>query len=531
MLRRSIVRLRWAPVCVVGLTVGCASPRITIPDGQLPPPSRVIDVQTSVVLAVPATKPEQTAKPEAPKKDGQKAPPFQVPNILPGADAVPLKPLRFEEETSAAERLKAVRAAYPELIPASAALPIAADQAPLSLSDLQQLALANSPVIRRTAADADVAYGQMIQAGLHPNPTIGYQADQVQPSLKFPPGSTASGAGQQGGFVNQLIKTAGKLSLAQQVSGYDYINAYVAVRKAQVDVTAQVRTYYFSALVAKQSLEFNKALADMADEVYQLQLRQVASTFAARYEPYQIYAQAVQARNAMVQADATYRSAWKQLAAAVGQPDLPFAPLVGRADAPAPSFAIDDIKNRISEQHTDILTARNSISQANTNLILQKRIPIPDLQTNTYHQYDNAAQVYQFGVQLGIQLPISDRNQGNIRSASSQIASARERLRVAENDLAGRSAEAFARYDSNRTIVANYRDKILPYQTRAYQTLVLRWQTDLPGSVQFNDIVTTQQTLVQSIQAYLSALDAQWKAVVDLANISQFDDLYPPSEK
>ena len=233
----------------------------------------------------------------------------------------------------------------------------------------------------------------------------------------------------------------------------------------------------------------------------------------------------------MVQADATYRSAWKQLAAAVGQPDLPFAPLVGRADAPAPSFTIDDVKNRIREQHTDILTARNSISQANTNLILQKRIPIPDLQTNTYHQYDNAAQVYQFGVQLGVQLPISDRNQGNIRSASSQIASARERLRVAENDLAGRSAEAFARYDSNRTIVANYRDKILPYQTRAYQTLVLRWQTDLPGSVQFNDIVTTQQTLVQSIQAYLSALDAQWKAVVDLANISQFDDLYPPSEK
>ena len=76
-----------------------------------------------------------------------------------------------------------------------------------------------------------------------------------------------------------------------------------------------------------------------------VQLRQVASGFAAGYEPYQLYAQAVQARNAMVQADATYRSAWKQLAAAVGQPNLPFAPLVGRADAPPPSFSIDDVKN------------------------------------------------------------------------------------------------------------------------------------------------------------------------------------------
>ncbi len=63
------------------------------------------------------------------------------------------------------------------------------------------------------------------------------------------------------------------------------------------------------------------------------------------------------------------------------------------------------------DQHTDLLTARNQIAQAQTNVTLQRRMPIPDLQTNSYHQYDNLAQTYQFGVQLGVQLPLSDRNQ------------------------------------------------------------------------------------------------------------------------
>jgi hypothetical protein len=36
-----------------------------------------------------------------------------------------------------------------------------------------------------------------------------------------------------------------------------------------------------------------------------------------------------------------------------------------------------------------------------------------------------------------------------------------------------------------------------------------------------------QQNLAQALQAYLTALDAQWRAVVDVANIGQLDELYP----
>src|SRR5262249_57557667 len=71
---------------------------------------------------------------------------------------------------------------------------------PLSLADLQRLAIENSPQLRQAAASVEAARGAAIQARLYPNPNLGYLADQV--------GSSGS-AGQQGFFFEQLIKTGG----------------------------------------------------------------------------------------------------------------------------------------------------------------------------------------------------------------------------------------------------------------------------------------------------------------------------------
>ncbi|MBN9548604.1 MAG: TolC family protein, partial [Alphaproteobacteria bacterium] len=400
---------------------------------------------------------------------------------------------------------------------------------PITLADLQQTARTSSPVLRRAEADAGVAYGQMIQVGLHPNPTAGYEADQWQPG----PNPAKHNAGQQGAYVNQLIKFPGKLSLAQAVARFDYINAYVAVRRAEVDVATAVRTNYFQVLLAQKGIEVTTALSAMADEVYQIQLRQMAAGEAAGYEPLQLYAQAIQARNALALAQANYRANWRQLTAAIGRPDLPLAPLAGSIEMPAPLVDPEAARAQIVETHTDVLTARNRILQAQTNLRLQKLNRVPDLATNAVVQYDHVAKNPQFNLQLGLPLPVWDRNQGNIRSAEYQIASNTAALTATENDLTGRLADALGRYEANRIAAANYREKALPALTQAYQGLIRRYQqepADVPGGkVAFNDIVVAQQNLAQALQSYLSALTAQWQAVVDLAALLQVDELYPPA--
>ena len=500
---------------LVGLAAlaGCAGPRL--PAAHYPPRQGPPDAHAAGVLTY--TPPRPTPDP--------KAGPFDLPQSLPGAAAPPIAPPKFDKDAPQTEREAAVRKLYPALSPVGHLDAPAGE--PLTLADLRQMAATYSPVLRRAAAEADAAYGQVIQAGLHPNPTVGYQADAVQPALRVPEGVAGSGGGQQGGFVNQLIKTAGKLKLAQQVAGFDYVNALVAVRRAEADVAAAVRAQYFAVLVARQGVEVNRALVALADEAYRRQLAETAAGQTAGYEPLQMHAQAEQARNALTQAEAAYRGAWRQLAAAVGRPDLPPAPLAGSAENPPPAFDLDRLRAWVLDQHTDVLTARNTQAQAAANLELQRRTPIPDLATYQYHEYDNLAQTYQYGLQIGFQLPAFDRNQGNIRTAAGRIARAAAQLEATQTDLSGRVAEAFARYEANRTIAARHRDHILPSLTRAYRAVARRNQTE-PDKVAFDDVVLAQQNVGAALQAYLSALDAQWRAVVDLANLGQLDDLFPP---
>ena len=87
-----------------------------------------------------------------------------------------------------------------------------------------------------------------------PNPSFGFEGDT------FGSGGTA---GQQGAKYEQLIKTAGKLRLAQSAALMDVVNAQVAYRRAEIDVATQIRSAYFSVLVAEESLRLTHALSQL----------------------------------------------------------------------------------------------------------------------------------------------------------------------------------------------------------------------------------------------------------------------------
>jgi cobalt-zinc-cadmium efflux system outer membrane protein len=495
------------------------------PDGtrQLPPLGPA-DVAATGLLGPAAAPPpaEPVGPPAPPPEPGRVQDRLRLPPELPGASASPLS-MPLPRPTTRAEREAAVRSLLPPEEPLGSEIQPALPPTgrPWTLADLQELAKANSPVLRRAAADVTAARGAVIQAGLHPNPTVGYEADQVQPG----PTPGKNNAGQQGGFINQLIKTGGKLQLAQAVALMDQFNAELALRRAEVDLAAAVRTHYFGALVAQESLTVNRALVRLSDEVYRVQIAQVGAGQAAPYEPVQLYVQAVQARNALIAARNRYVSAWKQLAAALGRPELPPTALAGRADAPVPHYAYDEAAARVAAAHTDVLSAENTIVRARYALRLAEVNRLPDLQTNTVVQHDNAAGNDQFNLQVGFALPIFDRNQGNILQAKGQLERAIHDLAATRNDLIRQLAAAFERYETNRRQLTNDRDKILPNLVRVYRAIYLRYQQE-PDKIAFSDIVVAQQNLATALATYLSDLNDQWAAVVDVANLLQTDDLY-----
>jgi len=511
-------RLVWAiALCLSG---GCLSPKPAIDFTLQPYTSIPIDVSAPAGgERLPEPKSDDDSKPKSaePKKFEER---LKIPRELPGSDAEPI-PIPADP-TKRDERAAAIKKFYEQPLP-----PLPADivvkpgpaGAPLTLAELQAMAAANHPKLRQAAADVEAASGATIQAGLYPNPTIGYEGDTI---------GSGNTAGQQGGFIEQLIKLGGKRRLAQAAAATEWLNARVALRRAQVDLTAEVRNGYFAVLVAQESLRVSKALTTLTEEMYRIHVERVTQAkLDAPYEPMQLRVLAVQARANLIQAQNRYRSAWKQLAASMNQPDMAPTELAGRPDMPLPKFQFDDVLPLVVEQHTDVASAQNNILKAQYLVRLAEVTPIPDVMVRSVVQKDYTTPPFNTtaNVEVSMPVPLFDRNQGGRLQAQANLARAIEEIPKVRNELTKQLAEAFERYINAAYLLNYYRSHILPDQVRTYRGVVGRYQIE-PDRITLYDVVNAQQTMAAAIQNYLSALGSAWQAVVDIAKLTQADDLF-----
>src|SRR6266481_9732921 len=54
------------------------------------------------------------------------------------------------------------------------------EQKTITLEELQQMALQSNPTFAQAAANVQAAEGRKKQSGLYPNPTVGYQGEQIR---------------------------------------------------------------------------------------------------------------------------------------------------------------------------------------------------------------------------------------------------------------------------------------------------------------------------------------------------------------
>lgn len=463
-------------------------------------------------------------QPEPPKvvKPPEKTPlsdRLELPANLPGRNA-PIITLPELKPGNEAARKEAIERHFPTL-PSLPDLPKpqqGTDGKPVSLSDLQSTALSFSPLIRQANASIEAARGAALQAGLHPNPKAGYAGDT------WNMGSTI---GTQGAYVGQLIKTGGKLQLAYSAASLDVENAELNRRKVESDLLTEVRKGYFSVLVAERSVLVARAFATLTAEVYSIQVTRLRVGQAALDDPLQARVLATQARAALLRSHNRYLSAWKQLAASLGRPDLKPLALAGDLDRPVPVFNSNAVLNRVLDNHTKVHSAENSYQKAQLQLRLAQVMPKPDLDLSYKLQYDKTTLPNNavHSINIGFDLPLWNRNQGGIREAEGRLFSADDERERVQNDLTARIAAAFEKYDNARSLTLMYRDQIVPDQTRAYRNIYRRYDT-VPESLNFNDVVTAQQTLAESIRNYVDTLGNLWESVADIANLLQLDDLF-----
>ncbi|HVX15773.1 MAG TPA: TolC family protein [Pirellulales bacterium] len=443
---------------------------------------------------------------------------LNLPATIPGAQAPQIHLPAYDPEHPEA-RNHIVDLLFPDLPkmwPLQLPKPTA-DRPAMSLRDLQELALQYNPAMIQTRANVNSILGDAIQAGTYPNPMFGYEADTVGSSLN---------RNYQGVYFSQWVVTANKLGLAQTVANVDVMNAQLQVRKMRFEVLSQVKAAYFALLVAEENLIVSDAFVRLVEEVYRIK-RSRAKGDAAPYEPAQLRGLANLARTRLIKARNNYVAAWKTLAARLGLPEMPPTAVHGRADMPVPVVTYEAALRRMLSVHPDIIVGRNMQVKARNALKLEEVRPIPDVFVYGTFQKDfttPGARSTSYNTQVGVPLPLWNRNRGNILSAQGDLGQAVQQRRRAQVELTEKLAGTFALYETNRFQLQMFTDHVLPDYARAFRGTYERHNTE-PNQVGFEDVIVVLQNLQDAVADYIDALGGQWSTVADLANLMQTETL------
>jgi outer membrane protein, heavy metal efflux system len=441
---------------------------------------------------------------------------FAIPEELPGASAAPIALPPLDPSLPMEQRKSLAESLFPELTPVAAEESSAESATPVTLADLQKLAEEQSPVVRQAAAVVQSARGRAIQAGLKPNPTLGYEGDTI---------GTADTAGYNGVFFTQEIVRGNKLSLAQAAAMQEVRAAEADLKKARISLASDVRRNYYKVLIAQEQLRFSRAISRLSDEVYKAQIDLVAGGEAAPYEPLQLRVFAVQARNNVTASANSLNASWRQLAAAAGTPMMGRRVVTGQVENSTTAVNYEQAAAML-QNHSDIAAAQARVNAAAGNLRLQEAIPTPNLSLYGALQHDDTTPLSNISanIQVSAPIPVLNRNQGNIASAHADLIRTRQELVQTTNNLLSQLADNFSRYETSRVVSTSYRTDIVPDQVRVYRGIYDRFLVD-GQSVDFAQVVVSQQTLAQVVDGYVLSLTNEWTALVDMAQLLQVTDL------
>ena len=408
-------------------------------------------------------------------------------------------------------------------VPARAQTP-ASEQKTITLEELQQMALRNNPTFRQSAANIQAAEGRQKQSGLYPNPTVGYQGEQIR-------GGSFHG-GEQGFFVQQDVVLGGKLGLNRKIFDQELKQAETEAEEQKMRVVTNVRMSYIQALAAQQMLELRHNLSKLADDAVETshQLANVGQADAPDVLESEVEAQ--QAQLAVIMAEQKQQRVWKALAAVVGNPRLPLMRLEGQLEDTPPLNA-DELVEKMVDESPAVRIAELGIKRTEAALARAKREPIPDLQLRGGLQHngellsDGRSVGLQGFAEVGVRIPLFNRNQGNIATANADAERAKREVECVKLVLRERAASVIQTYTFSQTAVDRYRNQMIPRARKAYEMYSKKYQE---MAAAYPQVLIAQRTLMQLEVSYITALENFATSSLSLQSYLLTDGLEAPSQ-
>jgi outer membrane protein, heavy metal efflux system len=402
----------------------------------------------------------------------------------------------------------------------------ASTTAPITLEQLEQLALENSPTGIAASAGIDAARGRASQAGAWPNPVVGYSGEEIKTG-------DLDRRGEHGFFIEQTIPLGGKLGLSQNVFQRTLEQAEAVRDLQRLRIVSSVRQAYYAVLLTERRIEVQERLAALASEAVGVtaQLFNVGAADRPDYLEIEIESRRLQLQ---LNRSRNERFALRaHLAALTGVREVADRPLAGTIDAVIPNLEREQIVRALLEQSPELRAARAELERTRAMTARAQRETYPDLflrggaAYNREHGEDTGRPIgWEGTIEAGVSLPLFNRNASGVAAARADETRAQAEVTRLELALQSRAASRFATYLTALRDAEAYRSEILPRAEEAYRLYLTRYR-DMAAA--YPQVLVAQRTFFELSTEYLESLSEAWRAALQLQGFLAGDGLDAPA--
>ncbi len=378
----------------------------------------------------------------------------------------------------------------------------------LRLEDLEAMALKNNPTLAQADAGIRAAEGRRIQAGLFPNPTVGYFVEEF---VFRSPGESA----EHGVFVEQTFPLGGKLGKSRRIFAREKEQAELIAEAQKMRVLNSVRLLYYEALGAQRLVDLRVYLAGLTREATEItrQLHNVGQ--ADTPDQLEIEIETQRAEIDLLRAQNDREEVWRALGAMVNNPELKPSRLEGSLEVNQTALDEDQIMSSLLRESPEIRVAQAGAERARAVLARARAQKIPDLSVSGGLAYNferfeplvptigNQRKGMEGRLQVGVNVPIFNRNQGGIAAAEAELGIAERELQRLQLTLRTRVGSSLRAYRNALQMTEKYRTEVIPRARAGYEMYLSNFRQ---MAAAYPQVLIAQRTLFQVEVEYARAL-------------------------
>ncbi|HXG35286.1 MAG TPA: TolC family protein [Bryobacteraceae bacterium] len=315
----------------------------------------------------------------------------------------------------------------------------------LSLRQAVSEALSAHPLLAAGMERARASEGQRLQAGLRPNPRLILQLENLR--AWGTPGLAYGRDADSFVYLSQLFETGGKRERRLDAAELAVRRAGLELELLRRQIAARVKQAYWAAAGAQRQYEILLATEQTFRQVIEYHEHRVREGAMAEADLLRVRLEgerlAIAANAAALEAERARIQLFREMGRTQFEPVELTEPL---EDPAAPALVADPV--RALEARPEMQLARLAVEQARAGLRLAEAGARPDLDLLLGYKRTAGFNTLLGGVQWN--LPVLNRNQGNIAAARAEVRAAESSLAATEALIRAEVRAAAADYELRR---------------------------------------------------------------------------------